>query len=306
MSLLVVGCTVVDVIIPGLKRLPAWPEHTEFTRDNLVLLRDAPVVTVGGNGANAAYAAARCGAAVTLAGNGGTDFLGVQAKAWLEQAGCRVLPSTVAKRTALNLTATNRRLERATFFYPGERVVMPATAGGCGAALVCGWPHPPLATVARRFAAWRRVGCFTALDVGPFLGAPPRLAAYRDVFRHLDLLIANEHELAALTRTQDLAAGVKVLRGCFVGHLVVKRGPRGARWLAAGSDRPVYVAGERIRAVNTVGAGDVFNGALLAARGRGADFPAALRFANAVAASAVRSPRGVLGLRVPALRGARR
>jgi ribokinase len=305
MSLLVVGCTVVDVIIPGLRRLPAWPEHTEFTRDNLVLLRDAPVVTVGGNGANAAYAAARCGVGVTLAGNGGTDFLGVQAKAWLEQAGCRVLPSTVANRTALNLTATNRRLERATFFYPGKRVALPATAGGCEAALVCGWPHPPLATVARRFAAWRRAGCFTAFDVGPFLGVPPRLAAYRELFRHLDLLIANEHELGALTRADNPADGVRVLRRSFGGHVVIKRGPRGARWLAAGSDRPVDVAGARIRPVNTVGAGDVFNGALLAARGRGVDFPAALRFANAVAASAVRSPRGVLGLQAPVLRGGR-
>jgi ribokinase len=300
MSLLVVGCTVVDIIIPGLQRLPAWPEHTEFTRDNLVLLRDAPVVTVGGNGANAAYAAARCGAAVTLAGNGGTDFLGMQARMWLEQAGCRVLPSAVAKRTALNLTATNRRLERATFFYPGKRMAMPATTGGCEAALVCGWPHPPLATVARRFRAWRADGRFTAFDVGPYLATPPRLEAYRALFRNLDLLIANEHELRALTRADTLVEGERVLRGTFAGHVVIKRGSRGARWLPAGSAQAEVVRGKKVRAVNTVGAGDVFNGALLAALGRGEAFPPALRFANTVAASAVQSRRGALGLRVPA------
>ncbi len=300
MSLLIVGCTVVDLIIPGLRRLPAWPAHTEFTPDNLVLLAEAPVFTVGGNGANAAYAAARCGAAVTFAGNGGADFLGAQARTWLEQAGCRVRVMRGVKRTAINVTAANRSLQRATFFYPGTPVALPASVGDCRTVLVCGWPHPPLLTVARRFGAWRAAGRFTAYDVGPYLATPPRLDAYRALFRNLDLLIANEHELRALTRAGTLSDGERVVRSVFAGHVVIKRGPRGARWLPAGSSSAEVVPGRKVRAVNTVGAGDVFNGALLAALGRGDGFPRALRFANAVAASAVQSRRGVLGLRVPA------
>ena len=299
MSLLIVGCTVIDLIIPGLRRLPAWPAHTEFTSENLVLLAEAPVFTVGGNGANAAYAAARCGASVTFAGNGGEDFPGLHARTWLEQACCCVRAMSRAKRTAVNVTAANRRLQRATFFYPGTPVAMPASAGDCRTILVCGWPHPPLATVARRFREWRADGRFTAFDVGPYLATPPRLDAYRALFRNLDLLIANEHELRVLTRTDTLLAGERVLRGAFAGHVVIKRGSRGARWLPAGSSQVEVVPGKKVRAVNTVGAGDVFNGTLLAALGRGDAFPRALRFANTVAASAVQSRRGALGLRVP-------
>ena len=66
MSLAVVGCTAIDLILTRTPRLPTWPRHSEFTSDNLVLLADAPLVTLGGNGANAAFVAAQGGARVTL------------------------------------------------------------------------------------------------------------------------------------------------------------------------------------------------------------------------------------------------
>jgi hypothetical protein len=103
----------------------------------------------------------------------------------------------------------------------------------------------------------------------------------------------------------DLAGAERVIRRVFDGHLVIKRGAHGARWWEAGSSAGIGFATKRIRPINTVGAGDVFNGALLAAYDCGADVPAALHFANAVAASVVSSPRGVLGLRVPPVPGQR-
>jgi ribokinase len=80
---------------------------------------------------------------------------------------------------------------------------------------------------------------------------------------------------------------------------VIKLGADGALWLPSGSAKPQRVPGHRIVVANTVGAGDTFNGALLAALERGRSFPAALRFANAMAASVVRSARGVVGVRPP-------
>jgi sugar/nucleoside kinase (ribokinase family) len=70
----------------------------------------------------------------------------------------------------------------------------------------------------------------------------------------------------------------------------------------SGKHEAIHAPGCTVRVCNTVGAGDAFNGALLAALDRHAGFPAALRYANTAAASVVSSSRGVLGLRPPAAR----
>lgn len=297
MSILVIGGTAVDIIFPSVPRLPAWPRHTEFTPTNLVLLGQAPLVTIGGNGANAAYVAGRAGARVTLCSNAGRDSFGLLAQQWLSSAGARLklLPGRV--RTAVNVTAANARMQRATFFYPGTSIALPRRTTGFRRVLVCGWPHPPLTALARHLPLWREAGSRTALDVGPLIsGNPPSLASLRPVLDELDLFLGNEHELLAITRTSRLSAGLNRLRQIFAGDVVIKLGPRGALWLPAGAGSPQHFDGRRTRAVNTVGAGDTFNGALLAALDRRSDFPAALRAANATAARVVRSPRGVLGL----------
>jgi hypothetical protein len=59
-------------------------------------------------------------------------------------------------------------------------------------ALVCGWPHPPIAALARCLRAWKKRGVVTACDFGPILGAAPRLGDLRAVMDGLDLFIANE------------------------------------------------------------------------------------------------------------------
>jgi sugar/nucleoside kinase (ribokinase family) len=63
-----------------------------------------------------------------------------------------------------------------------------------------------------------------------------------------------------------------------------------------GSQQPVAVRPRRVRAINTVGAGDAFNGGLLAALVAGQAMPTALTTATRVAARAVASKRGVAGL----------
>ncbi len=302
MALLIVGCTVVDLIFPRVPRLPAWPDHTEFTSANLTLLAEPPLVTIGGNGANAAYAAARCKASVTLHSNAGRDPLGDLARAWLDAAGCRVESPAGVRRTAVNVTAADARHRRATLFYPGSPPVLPAVARDCSHALICGWPHPPPAVLARSLRAWRTRGVWTAFDAGPLLGTIPTLAGLRPVLAALDLFLANEHEILAITRATRLHVALARLRRIFAGHIVIKLGARGAVWLPAGTNERKHAPGRPVRVINTVGAGDTFNGALLAALDRRADFPAALRFANTVAANVVRSPHGVLGLRSTSLK----
>lgn len=300
MSIVVVGGTTVDLIFHGLNRLPAWPDHTEFTSANLVMPGQAPLVTLGGNGANAAYVAAACGGQVTLQTSLGADALGSQASEWLQAVGCRVHLSARAADTAVNVTATDSRHRRATLFYPGAPVALPKLAGDSRrphAVLVCGWPHPPLPLIARQFAVLRARGVLTAFDPGPLLSGPWTLKDLDPVLAHLDLLLVNHHELRVLARASGFATALKRFRARHAGDIVVKCGDRGALWLAAGKHAARSFPGRSVRAVNTVGAGDTFNGALLAALARGQAFPAAIRAANRLAAKVVASPRGVLGVR---------
>ena len=294
MSLAIVGCTVVDVIFSRVPRLPVWPRHTEFTATNLVLLPHGTIVTLGGNGANAAYIAAVTGAEVELHTRIGDDALGGLARCWLQQSGCRVIART-GGATAINVTAANDRLERTAMFHPGEPFTLPRRSGA-RFLLVCGWPHPPLADLARGFSAARRRGTFTALDAGPILGRPWSRAALRPVLAGVDLFLGNEYEIGRLTGAKNLPEALVRLRRDYPGHVVVKRGARGATWLPAGSSRPRAWPRRTVRVVNTVGAGDSFNGALLGALSRGADFPTALAAAMRTAARVVGSPRGILGL----------
>ncbi len=299
MSLVITGGTVADIIVTRLPRLPVWPRHSEFTPANLVLLTEAPLITLGGNGANAAYVAASLGARVDLRTNVGNDALGEVVRGWLEGAGCRLLGSRKTGRTAINITAANARHARATFFYPGAAPVLPSLrdlSADMTHALVCGWPHPPFPQLGRWFRSLRRQGQFTAMDSGPFLGRPWTLAQLDPVLGSLDLLLTNEYELNALTRSVRLSVALRKIRQHFQGHLVVKRGSRGALWLPQSSSQAHLVKAHSVRAVNTVGAGDSFNGALLAGLVQGSEFPQALAQAAKVAARVVASRQGVLGV----------
>lgn len=298
-SLAIVGCTVVDIIFPDTPRLPRWPRHTEFTSANLIQLPQPPLVTIGGNGANAAYVAARRGARVSLHTAIGNDILGGLAQAWLRDAGCAVHTPARHLSTSLNVTAADKGQRRATLFHPPIATPLPRFAKGGlpRAILVCGWPHPPLPTLERFFRTLRAQGVLTALDPGPLLGPLWPVAALARVLKHTDLLLLNEHELRRLSRRPDFATALHWVRATCPGDIVVKRGPKGALWLARNSDETQEVSAPKVRVVNTVGAGDTFNGALLAALVAGRPLARSLRQAAATASRVVASGRGVLGVK---------
>jgi len=297
-KLTIIGGVTLDVILPRLSSLPTWPTHLEFTPHNLILMREPPILTLGGNGGNAAFVAARCGADVTLHTTLADDPQGELVRGWLKKAGCRV-NAIKATATPLNVTAANRQLQRATFFYPGSPFPIPARALNGGHLLVCGWPHPSVEEMIAGFREARKKRAVTALDPGPILGRPWGKSVLRRLFADLGLFLANEHELITLMRAEGLADALSRLRRIFSGHVVIKRGENGALWLPEGltDANATLVKAPVVRVVNTVGAGDSFNGALMAALSSGLPFPKAIHLACRIAASVVGSPQGVVGLR---------
>lgn len=296
MSIAIVGCTTVDLIFPAVPRLPKWPRHTEFTPDNLLLLPTPPIFSIGGNGANAAYVAARSGQAVSLHSNMGDDTLGSLARNWLESAGCRV-PSRDRGHTAVNVTAANHRHQRATFFYPGPPVSLPAKSRLAEAdyLLVCGWPHPPSERLIRTLPGLRKSGKFVAFDAGPLLGPSWKKRELEQIVQGLSLFIANEHEVMTLTGADSLRGALQVLRRTFAEQVLIKRGRHGAVWSEGPDSRLVAVKAPKVQAISTIGAGDSFNGALMAALDFGQEMPEAIASACEIAAGVVASAKGVTG-----------
>jgi len=92
----------------------------------------------------------------------------------------------------------------------------------------------------------------------------------------VDLLFANEDEVIGLTGTPDLDSAVAALKAS-AREFVVTRGAKGA--VVWDGERLLDIEAEKVDAIDTVGAGDMFAGAFLYGRTRGWTHEAAARFA---------------------------
>ena len=106
----------------------------------------------------------------------------------------------------------------------------------------------------------------------------------------VDYITPNETELGILTglptnTDEEVLAAAKELVRSGVKNIVATLGSRGALIAnAAGCER---IAGYKVKAVDTVAAGDSFNGALAVALTEGETLEQAVRFANAMGALTV-------------------
>jgi sugar/nucleoside kinase (ribokinase family) len=101
----------------------------------------------------------------------------------------------------------------------------------------------------------------------------------------IDILFANEHELAALTGIEDFEQGVASLRG-RVPLLVVTRGAEGAHAVTA-DDRAHVPAAPVAKVVDTTGAGDLFAAGFLFGHVRGAGLETCLKLGAICAAEVI-------------------
>jgi sugar/nucleoside kinase (ribokinase family) len=110
----------------------------------------------------------------------------------------------------------------------------------------------------------------------------------------VDILLANEGELAELSRLADFEAGV-AWAAARVPLLVATRGERGAIAIERGRrfETPAEPHGA---IVDTTGAGDMFAAGLLAGLARGRDLPTSLRMGSIAAGRII----GAMGPRLPA------
>ena len=301
--IVVTGNIVVDLHLSGMARLPAHGGD-EYKVDNVAMVPDAPVLTIGGNAGNAAYVSGTLGVPVAIFGALGDDEFGALARRWLGGRGVRMdSVKTSARATSMTAGVTDIALNRVAYHHAGAnddfslRELPASLLSEARALLVNAYPIcaglRDTAALAATFAAARAAGVITALDIGPAIGVPvvsPEIAA---ALPHLDYLLCNAHELAVFSGSADLYDGIAHARSLGARCAVIKRGRLGA---VIGDDAGVRdIPGIAVQARYTVGAGDSFDAGFLLGVMRGWPHDRAAQFGHAVAALVISGSSGVLG-----------
>ncbi|MCF8031088.1 MAG: ribokinase [Desulfohalobiaceae bacterium] len=243
----------------------------------------------GGKGANQALAALRAGAETRLISRIGQDDFGERLAEHLAGSGLpreglirdETAPAGVAligvdregTNQILVAPGSNKRLS------PEDLQRSKHLLSGCSVFL--SQLETPLETVQNGLQAARESGLFTVLDPAPSRELP------QAIYPLLDLITPNEREATDLTgvrvdspESAREAGRILLRRGC--GAALITLGGQGALFVSA--DRKEFIPPYSVRTVNTVAAGDAFNGALAAALSEGASLLDAARFAAAAGA----------------------
>ena len=268
------------------------------------VLGSAARFTPGGKGANQAVAAARLGGDVLMAGCVGDDAFGGQLLAALETEGVDAghVRVTTKAPTGLAMISVDQAGENMITVASGanhevgEAEVAAAAARPGDILVICAEIPVPAITAALTLSA----RCL--LNLAP---APENPAAILGHAPGPDWLVVNETEAAAvLARPVDglaeAAAAAVALTIMGARHAVVTAGAHGAALATAETGAAESIEAFRIDAVDTVGAGDTFVGALAVALAAGVPAAEAVRAAAAAGATAATRPGAQAGMPRPA------
>ena len=271
-----------------------------YTPATLRRLEAPPEVGLGGNGAATAYVLGKLGLRVLLNAPIGTDPTGQLIRAWLDEAQVRCI-APPGRSNMVSITAVDAHARRlGTLQHPGPDVDWALSARNGEAswlllAIYAQVPDAGLRGVRDTLRAFRNGGGVTVLDSG--VGWMPRLAPPEMVllWADVDLLIGTIEELGHWTGCRDPRAVAASVLAKGARQVVVKMGAEGAACQSPTCPFEHQPACPVRRADVSIGAGDAFNGALVAALACGAPLPAAVAQAQQVAAQVVDAGRGVLG-----------
>lgn len=278
----VVGSFMADMVI----RAPRRPDRGETIQGTSL------TAYLGGKGFNQAIAAVRSGATTAMVGALGDDEYGASFRDALEFDGIDFTSvfTMPGVGTGVAVPLVEDEGDNSIVIIPrANHALLPehvesAAALISGAKVVLLQLELPLETVAAAAAIARRGGAIVVLNPAPAVSV---LTPLRGL---IDIVVPNETETKMLTGlpVANGSAGDAAVRLCEVldaRSAVVTLGEHGAVAYGAGRQAQWH-AGHAVTAVDTVGAGDAFCGALAARLADGADLDEAVRYANAAGALA--------------------
>ena len=276
--IVVVGSVTMDMVTltPQIPRIGQTLIGTSFT------------TTPGGKGANQAVAAARLNYPVHMVGKVGDDSYGPALLANLTNAGVDTAAmESVAGPSGLAPIFLSETGQNAIVVVPGANARVDASTIDHHAALIrsaglvlCQL-ELPIPTVSYVIALCAEAGVPVMLDPAPAAQLPEA------IWSQIAWFTPNETEAAFYlgenVNTEDSA---KQLLARGLKGVVLKRGGEGC-YVAVADGKAAWVPAFKVEAIDTVAAGDCFNGAFAVALLEGLDPWLAARFASAAAAISV-------------------
>jgi ribokinase len=247
------------------------------------------MVSFGGKGANQALAALKAGAEVTLLAKIGQDTYGNLLHNHLVKAGIgrRGLLRDPEVPAGVALIAVDQAGNNQIVVAPGSnkrftvedlRVLEPLLQGG---AIFLAQMEIPLPTIQYALKSAKSQGMTTILNPAPFVPLSS------ECYSFIDVLTPNEREASDLTGIEvtgldeaKKAASVLRSRGCPT--VIITLGAQGS--LLCQEETILVFPSFPVHAIDSVAAGDAFNGALAAALSERQSLREAVRFANAAGA----------------------
>jgi ribokinase len=252
-------------------------------------------VAFGGKGANQAVAAGRSGADIAFIACVGADDIGERIRQQLatDRIDTQPIEAIAENTTGVALIFVNAE---------GENVI--GIDAGANAAVTPDYLaryqqkvidadallmqlESPLETVIAAAGLAKQHQTQVILNPAPARELPDELLAM------IDMITPNETEAQRLTgiavnNDDDAARAAQALHNKGIATVIITLGSRGV-WLSE-NGKGKLVPGFRVKAVDTIAAGDTFNGALVTALLEGKVMADAVRFAHAAAAIAVTRP----------------
>jgi ribokinase len=281
MKVISFGSINMDLVV----RAPRLPQPGE------TLLGSRFVAVPGGKGANQAVAAARLGVPTHMIGCVGTDAYGQPLIENLQRSGVQTAgiqavegSSGVALITVSEAGANTIIVVAGANEAVGEAALRALETLESGDVLLLQLEIPlPVVVQAAQMGARR--GAFVILDPAPAQALPPTL------YPSITMITPNQSEAEqlvgfAVNTPQDGQRAAEQLVSWGVAHAVVKMGGSGAVYASAEAP-PLHLPPHEVPVVDTVAAGDAFNGGTAAGLAQGLPIAEALRWGMATGALCV-------------------
>ena len=246
----------------------------------------------GGKGANQAVAAARMGGRTSMVGRVGDDIFAPQALQALVDSGVNIEPVgvTPGESTGIAVISIDDAAQNQIIQVLGANTTCGETEEAQVLALL---DHASTLLLQlevsvelslRCAQAARERGVRVILDPSPVRPLPEAF------YSCCDVITPNETDAQALvgrpvTDPGSAADAAEILLERGVGAVIVTLGPQGAHWATGNASE--FVPAFTVEGIDSVGAGDAFNGALAVALAEGQDLGGAVRIASAAGALSV-------------------
>jgi len=275
-------------------------DNTIFTKNlptaGTTTLADSYIVNIGGKGANQACACHFLGGDVTFIGAVGKDHNGEMVKDFLKEQGLDARIKDSEKPTGVafiildETNAENRILiiQGANTDISIEDIDKNEDLFREGDILLTQFENaiPTVEHILKKAYEHKMIVVLNPAPIKVF---------NKEYYKYVDYIVPNEHELEALTGTNNVQKGAYKLLKQGVKNVIVTLGEKGSMLIDSDKNL-IYVKPHKVKAIDTTAAGDSFLGALVTKLSEGEDILDALSFASLASSFTVTKKGAIVAL----------